>query len=103
MWPRAGEGAEGASPLQPFPLRAFGKAGRRDGGEVDPFLPSAWNLCGFAVHNELEKLEPDLPALPQPETSPERNGWLFDGSGGSYFERLASYHGPQKGAGNGQS
>ena len=63
--------------------------------------------CSICHHERLERLsvemEPDLPALPEPETSPERNGWLFDSRGRSYFERLASYHRHKKGAGNGHS
>ena len=35
-------------------------------------------------------MEPDLPALPEPETTPEEDNWLFDSSK-SYFEQLAAY------------
>jgi hypothetical protein len=50
----------------------------------------------LAVQNELEQMQPNLPALPEPETYPERNGWLFD-SGRPYLEQLASYKAHQRG------
>ncbi len=43
-------------------------------------------------------MEPDLPPLPEPETPPERDGWLFD-SRRNYFEQLMAYKEHQNGAG----
>jgi hypothetical protein len=38
----------------------------------------------------LDTLEPDLPELPEPETSPEEDGWLFD-SRRDYLEQIHHY------------
>lgn len=37
-----------------------------------------------------EVIAPDLPDLPEPETLPEVDGWLFD-SGRDYMEQLKAY------------
>ena len=50
----------------------------------------------LAIHNELEQLQPNLPALPEPETYPERNSGLFD-SDRLYLDQLASYRALQRG------
>lgn len=43
-----------------------------------------------AVEDAMEALAVELPPLPEPETSPERGGWLFD-SARDYLEQLAAY------------
>lgn len=43
-----------------------------------------------AIQNELDELEPEIPGMPEPETSDEQDGWLFD-SGREYMEQLEHY------------
>jgi hypothetical protein len=43
----------------------------------------------------LDTLDPELPELPEPETQPEDDGWLFDADR-DYFEQLASYKAYQR-------
>ncbi len=42
------------------------------------------------MQEALNTLEPELPELPEPETSPEEDGWLFDSQRG-YLEQLDHY------------
>jgi hypothetical protein len=42
------------------------------------------------TQNAVDALEPDLPELPEPETSPEEDGWLFD-SRRDYLEQIDHY------------
>jgi hypothetical protein len=47
-------------------------------------------MCGLAIQDALEDLEPDLPPLPEPEANPDDEGWLFD-SRRDYLEQLRHY------------
>lgn len=49
-----------------------------------------------AIQTTLGDLEPDLPELPEPDTVPEPDGWLFD-SGRDYFDQLLAYKSHQDG------
>ncbi len=43
-----------------------------------------------AIRDRLEDLDPALPSLPEPETTPDDEGWLFD-SRRDYMEQLKHY------------
>lgn len=49
-----------------------------------------------AIQTALDDMEPDLPGLPEPDTVPETDGWLFD-SGRGYFDQLSAYKTHQNG------
>lgn len=51
-----------------------------------------------AVQIELAIFEPDLPPMPEPETPPESDGWLFDSSR-DYLDQIRSYKDHQSGGG----
>lgn len=49
------------------------------------------------VQIELSIFEPDLPPMPEPETPPESDGWLFDSSR-DYLDQLRVYKDHQSGS-----
>ncbi|PLS87222.1 MAG: hypothetical protein CYG60_03080 [Actinobacteria bacterium] len=49
-----------------------------------------YSLPLHAIAEKLDALELDLPPLPEPEATPDDEGWLFD-SRRAYLEQLRHY------------
>jgi hypothetical protein len=65
--------------------------------ELDPFR-ARLEALRRAVQIELAIFDPDLPPMPEPETPPESDGWLFDASR-DYLDQIRSYKDHQSGGG----
>jgi len=57
--------------------------------ELEP-LDERLETLQQAIREKLAALDPDLPGLPEPEVTPEDEGWLFD-SRRDYLEQLQHY------------
>ncbi len=57
--------------------------------ELEPYQERLDSLRR-GIQADLGVFDPDLPPMPEPETPPERDGWLFD-SGRDYMDQLHAY------------